>query len=538
MIKTTSVDVAIVGAGPVGLLLANYLGAQGLTVRVIEQLDKLIDFPRGVGMDDECLRAIQAAGLVEQVLPHTTPFQWMRFVNGGGRCFASVEPRTEEFGWPRRNAFIQPLVDRELYEGLARYPNVELTFSRRVDSFVQDADGVTLRVHDVPYDQPVESVRARYMVGADGGRSPTRIALDIPFEGRTDANNWIVVDVANDPVGSPNSYMMANPKRPHVSIALPHGVRRFEFMLFKGEATDGEVPPHLLKAMLSMVVPDPDRVELIRARVYTHNARLAARFRQGRVLLAGDAAHIMPVWQGQGYNSGVRDAFNLGWKLAMVLKGQASDALLDTYGQERRDHAGAMINLSEMSGRIFSPTNPAVAALRDVTTWLLNYLPAAKRYVMEMRFKPMPKYEQGALYGGGSASVGRIFPQPTVDVAERAGVKLDDLAGPGFAVVSWGVDPLRWISEDLRDELKRLGFTFFLVVPSTQLAWEQGKHEGVTVIGDRGGALKAWFSERDESVVVVRPDRFVGAACRPQGLEQTLNALKNAMSVIPSASGN
>lgn len=529
MRKSSVIDVAIVGAGPVGLLLANYLGAQGLEVRVFEQLDALIDFPRGVGMDDECLRAIQAAGLVEQVLPHTTPFQWMRFVNGGGRCFASIEPRTEEFGWPRRNAFIQPLVDKELHQGLARYPNVQVSFASRVASFVQDADGVTLTVHDVQGDKSVETVRARYMVGADGGRSPTRVALGIPFEGRTDANNWIVVDVANDPVGTPNSYMMANPRRPHVSIALPHGVRRFEFMLFKGEAEDGEVPPHLLKSMLSMVVPDPERVELIRARVYTHNARLAARFREGRVLLAGDAAHIMPVWQGQGYNSGVRDAFNLGWKLAMVLKGEAEDSLLDTYGQERRDHAGAMINLSEMSGRIFSPTNPAVAALRDVTTWLLNYLPAAKRYVMEMRFKPMPKYEQGALHHGGAACVGRIFPQPLVDLVDRSGVRLDEVLGPGFAVLSWGVDPLRWIDETQKARLARLGFRFILAVPSTQLEWESERNAGVAVVGDRGGALKAWFSERPESVVVIRPDRFVGAACRPQGLAQTLTALLRAL---------
>ncbi len=95
--------------------------------------------------------------------------------------------------------------------------------------------------------------------------------------------------------------------------------------------------PHNMRRLLSKVLPDPDRVELIRQRVYTHNARLAERFRIDRVLLAGDAAHIMPVWQGQGYNSGMRDAFNLAWKLALVVNGKAGEALLDSYQQERRD---------------------------------------------------------------------------------------------------------------------------------------------------------------------------------------------------------
>ncbi|MBN0727038.1 FAD-dependent monooxygenase, partial [Pseudomonas aeruginosa] len=115
-----------------------------------------------------------------------------------------------------------------------------------------------------------------------------------------------------------------------------HGVRRFEFMVMPGETEAQLSEPHNMRRLLSKVLPDPDRVELIRQRVYTHNARLAERFRINRVLLAGDAAHIMPVWQGQGYNSGMRDAFNLAWKLALVVNGKAGEALLDSYQQERR----------------------------------------------------------------------------------------------------------------------------------------------------------------------------------------------------------
>ena len=149
--------------------------------------------------------------------------------------------------------------------------------------------------------------------------------------------------------------------------------------------------------MLAQRVPYPERVDVIRHRVYTHHSRIAGAFRRGRLMLAGDAAHLMPVWQGQGYNSGIRDAANLGWKLAAVVNGQAGDALLDTYDVERRKHARAMIDLSTMVGRVISPTNRRVAALRDRVIHAASVVPTLKRYVLEMRFKPMPRYEQGAV---------------------------------------------------------------------------------------------------------------------------------------------
>ena len=145
------------------------------------------------------------------------------------------------------------------------------------------------------------------------------------------------------------------------------------------------------------MVPHPDRVDVIRRRVYTHHSRIAGAFRSGRLLLAGDAAHLMPVWQGQGYNSGIRDAANLGWKLAAVVSGRAGDGLLDTYDVERRKHARAMIDLSTMVGRVISPTNRRVAAARDLLVRSASIVPSLKRYVLEMRFKPMPRYEQGAV---------------------------------------------------------------------------------------------------------------------------------------------
>jgi 3-(3-hydroxy-phenyl)propionate hydroxylase len=210
-----------------------------------------------------------------------------------------------------------------------------------------------------------EPVRARYVVGCDGGRSVTRHLMGVSFDGTTSSTRWLVIDCANDPLGHPNSEVGADPARPYVSISIAHGIRRFEFMIHGDESDEEAESPAFVRRMLAQLVPDPERVDIIRHRVYTHHSRIAGAFRKGRLMLAGDAAHLMPVWQGQGYNSGIRDAGNLGWKLAAVVIGHADDALLDTYDVERRKHARAMIDLSTLVGRVISPTNRRVAVLRD-----------------------------------------------------------------------------------------------------------------------------------------------------------------------------
>ena len=530
-------DVALVGAGPVGLLLANSLGASGLRVLLLESEPQLIDYPRGVGMDDECLRAFQSVGLAESISPHTTPHHAMRFVNGKGRVFASIEPKTDEFGWPRRNAFVQPLIDRILADALKRFPTVDLRFGCTAVGFAQDDAGVTLDIQVA--DGVRKRIRAAFLVGCDGGRSSIRKFLNIPFEGSTDPNRWIVVDIADDPLGIPNAYLHADPVRPYASIALPHAIRRFEFMLFPGEGEDGEVPRDVLDNMLSRVVPAPSRIKLIRARIYTHNGRLARRFREGRVLLAGDAAHIMPVWQGQGYNSGVRDAFNLGWKLHLVARGICSADLLDTYEAERRAHARAMIALSETAGKILAMRNPLAVAMRDAFTYLANFLPAVKRYFLEMRFKPMPRYREGALYYGprgfaNHSPVGRMFIQPQVAKADGWTGRLDGALTRGFALLSWGVDPTVWISPEAATLLRALDTALFCVVPMTQLQHETPRYPGVTVLGDADGRLKQWFGEQRGSVVLLRPDRFVALNCGPQEIDGQVVALAERMKIITS----
>jgi len=526
-------DVAIVGAGPVGLMIANYLGQCGVNVTVVEKLDSLIDYPRAIGLDDESLRTFQAVGLANNVLPHTTPWHAMRFLTPKGRCFADIQPKTDEFGWSRRNAFIQPLADRVLFEGLQRFDNVKVLFGRELEGFEQTDSGVMLNLKD--QNGRGECLHARYLIGCDGGNSLVRRNLNISFEGKTAPNQWIVVDIANDPLSTPHVYLCCDPVRPYVSAALPHAVRRFEFMVMPGETEAELSKPENMRKLLAKVLPNPDNIELIRSRVYTHNARLAGRFREGRVLLAGDAAHIMPVWQGQGYNSGMRDASNLAWKLSLVIKGLAADSLLDSYELERRNHAKAMIDLSVMAGHVLAPPKRWQGALRDGVSWVLNYLPPVKRYFVEMRFKPMPQYTQGALIvpNQKGSPVGRMFIQPRVLTEAGDTVLLDEVIGENFAIIAWGCDPTWGLTAAQIEQWQAMGTRFIQVLPDVQLKAASDASQGVIRVGDSTGRLKEWFARGSASIALVRPDRFIAGLAIPQTVGRACDELALALKALP-----
>jgi 3-(3-hydroxy-phenyl)propionate hydroxylase len=532
--KGLDVDVVIVGAGPVGLTLANILGLQGIHTLVVDERDTLIDYPRGVGLDDEALRTFQSIGLVDRVLPHTVPNQILRFVDAKRRVLAEMAPPDARFGWPKRNGFVQPLVDAELLSGLDRFDCVEVRWSRPMTACEETADAVTVELGGDP---DGSTVRARYVVGCDGGRSITRRMMGVSFDGTTSSTRWLVVDIANDPLGHPNSEVGADPERPYASISIAHGIRRFEFMIHADESDEEAEDPAFLKAMLARMVPNPDRVDVIRRRIYTHHSRIAGAFRSGRLLLAGDAAHLMPVWQGQGYNSGIRDAANLGWKLAAVVSGRADDGLLNTYDVERRKHARAMIDLSTMVGRVISPTNRRIATARDLVVRSASIVPTLKRYVLEMRFKPMPRYEQGAVVHSvprsAESPVGTLFIQPRVDTRTHPDALLDDVLGTWFAVLCWNNNPRKILGDEAFAKWKSLGARFVALRPLTQLHWTGHDDPDVVVVGDRTGGLKSWFDGHQESVVFLRPDRCIAGACIAQLAPELSASLLEALTLIP-----
>ena len=550
-------EVLIIGAGPAGLMLANILGMYGRRVTVLEAMDTLIDFPRGVGLDDESLRTIQTVGLVDSVLPHTTPQHIMRMVNGAGKVILVNNPQTDEFGWGRKHGFIQPAVDRALYEGLSRYDHVRVLFGHRVEDVQETADGVSAVAMVTGADGATEehTFTARYLVGCEGGKSPTRKRLGTTFDGESPSTRWLVVDVDNDPLGTPNVFLGADPKRPYVSIGLPHAVRRWEFMLHDDETEDQVTDPEYVNNLLKDHVPDPSTLSFIRRRVFTHHGRVAGNFRKGRQLVAGDAAHLMPVWMGQGWNSGVRDATNLGWKLASVLSGQAGEALLDTYTAERREHAKAMVDLSLTFGNFIKITNPLLAAGRDAASSVLNLFPSVKSYFSDMRFKPMPRYTEGVLADPSTRASGRAsskitgklipvrtanskvspvgvqFPQPRVNCRQGTGILLDDAIGNWWTVIVWGNSPKDVLPGKSLEKLEALGARLVCILPETQREWaEKSMGEDVLVLGDSTGRMKKWFDDRPTPLIFLRPDRFVAGACLTQDAPATLDAILRSMS--------
>lgn len=555
-------EVVIVGAGPAGLMLANVLGMYGKRVTVVEAMDSLIDYPRGVGLDDESFRTIQTVCLVDAVRPHTSPQHIMRLVNGAGKVMLVNNPQTEEFGWERKHSFIQPEVDRVLYEGLSRFGNVEVLFGHRVEEVEEDLNGVTAIALVTSADGEVERrrIRGRFLVGCEGGKSPTRKRLGVTFEGESPSTRWLVVDVNNDPLGTPNVFLGADPKRPYVSIGLPHAVRRWEFMLHDDETEEQVTDPAYVNELLSEHVPNPAELDFIRRRVFTHHGRVASNFRRGRQLIAGDAAHLMPVWMGQGWNSGIRDATNLGWKLATVLSGHAGVDLLDTYTTERKDHAKAMVDLSLTFGKVIKITNPVAALARDVASSALNRFPQIKTYFSEMRFKPMPRYTQGVLADPSDCTSGRAgatitsrlipvrtanttvspvgvqFPQPRVNTAATSNILLDDAIGNWWSVIVWGNSPKDVLPQSALRRLEALGAKLVAVVPETQRAWaHQHMDSDVLVLGDHTGRLKKWFDDRPTPLIFLRPDRFVAGACLTQNAPATLDAILASMSFIEPA---
>lgn len=547
-------DVLVVGAGPVGLTLANLLGQHGRSVTLVEARDDLIDYPRGVGLDDESLRTIQAIGLVDEVTRHTVAHHVVRLVNGRGQVLVENDPRTDEFGWPRKHGFIQPLVDRELLAGLGRFPHVSVRFGHALVGITDHGDHVAAEVETA---EGRRTIRARYLVGAEGGRSFTRQWMGIDFEGRSPSTRWLVVDVDNDPLGTPNVYLGADPRRPYVSIGLPHAIRRWEFMLFDDEPTELVEDPAFMHRMLADHVPDPTALDVIGQRVFTHHGRIASRFRKGRVLIAGDAAHLMPVWLGQGWNSGMRDATNLAWKLTAVLRGECDDALLDSYDAERRDHAKAMIDVNMTAGSIMK-CGPVKGRVRDVAARALNLVPSVKSYFTELRFKPMPRYERGVVVDQSDTVPGRAalalaqrmipaidapaktspvgvqFIQPRVNTADGEDVLLDEVTGGWWTIAAWGNNPARHLSDADLEVVRRHRIALVALVPETQREWAEKEYADspvpVTVVGDAHGRLKKWFDDQPVGVVFVRPDRFVAAACLAQRTSQTLAAVLEAMS--------
>lgn len=492
--------VVIVGGGPTGLTLANLLGVYGVDCLMLERNASTVSEPRAVSIDDESLRTMQMARVIDAVLSRIVTGYGSHYHSPHGRCFAKVEPTGRPYGYPRRNAFRQPVLEAQLRDGLARHRTVTAAFEHRLVAFTQDDAAVTLTVAKPDGDEI--TIRCDYLVAADGASSAVRRALGIAMGGSTFDERWLILDLENSPVASRHTKVFCDPKRPCIALPGPDGTRRYEFMLHAHERDEDLLRPEVVQHLLATHEAAPQS-KLVRAVVYAFHARLAEHWSRGRVLLAGDAAHLMPPFAGQGMNSGLRDATNLAWKLDAVLRGVLGPRLIDSYESERRTHAGAMIGLALNIGRVMAPANALMGVLTRAAFRLLAVYPPARDYIAQMKFKPPPRFDKGFLLddpvGARHPMVGRLCPQPEVAGPDGRPVLLDQLLGDGFAALVLTSRPDTLVWPPVWD---RLGVRRLRLLPPDNAAGS----------GDlRLAHPPTGFLAETDRIVLLRPDRYVAA---------------------------
>ena len=461
-------DVLVVGAGPTGLLLANLLGAMGVSTTLVETHDDTVQDPRAVSIDDEAMRALQAAGLAGEIAAISVQGYGSIYRGPSGKAFASVMPTGKDYGFDKRNAFEQPAFEAVLRKALARYPHVTAHFGTEMTAFEQSSDSVQATV--CARDAQEQSLHARYMVACDGGRSPVRKMLGIAMQGATFEEPWLIVDLKTTRNRCFHTEVFCDPARPCITLPGPGGIRRYEFKLHPGEAAVAAVQDDFIRGLLAAVGPDCDEA-FRRVRVYTFHARIAERWQDGRVFLAGDAAHLTPPFAGQGMNSGLRDAHNLGWKLAEALHMECPKDLLASYEIERKPHAWSLIRLALRMGQVMMPASWVQGMGTRALFRLLTLFPAAREYVMQMKYKPKPRFEAGFIWHTArprkTSVVGQMLPQPVVEATDRCTYLLDDVLGDRPTLLILSKQPDIALSYDLMCRFEALGIAVLGVTPQS-----------------------------------------------------------------------
>ncbi|WP_332742208.1 bifunctional 3-(3-hydroxy-phenyl)propionate/3-hydroxycinnamic acid hydroxylase [Hydrogenophaga sp.] len=434
-------DILLVGLGPVGAALANLLGRYGVRVLAIDKANAIFEKPRAIALDNEALRILQMVGVRDGEFA-TVAIPEVQYRSPLFGRFARINSAGVIDGHPALVTFHQPELERLLRRKLAQFPGVEVRLGVELEGFVDDGQFVRACLKEATGQQI--QVRAQYIVGTDGANSLVRRALGLEFEGRSFQQDWLIVDAIDVPEPIDHVEFTCCPRRPTPRMVAPGGRQRWEFMLRPGEKPEEMERPESVRRLLAPWC-DSERIQIERTAVYRFHAREVKRFSKGRCFLAGDAAHITPPFAGQGLVAGLRDAANLAWKLAAVVRGQADEHILDSYDTERRPHAKKIIRLALLLGALVMPQNRATAFTVHGLMSLMRLLPAGRALFEDLKVKPQNTFDEGLFWrrhGSERLRAGSMLPQGWVRLATaRSPVLSDDALGLQWALLGFGVDP-------------------------------------------------------------------------------------------------
>jgi 3-(3-hydroxy-phenyl)propionate hydroxylase len=518
----THVPAVVIGAGPTGAAAANLLGRLGVRCLVLDRYQQVYPLPRAVHFDDEVFRVFAAMGLEEEVRTISRPIPGMRLVDARHRVLAELrrDPTSQRYGYPQANMFDQPELEQVLRTALGRFPQVLLRTGVEVVAVDQPPGGpapARVRWRDLGTGAEGE-VWTHAVLGCDGANSSTRAVVGATMEDFRFEQQWLVVDAHSpEPLRTWDGvHQVCDHDRAATFMPVVAGRYRWEFRLKpheRPEDFDHQRILELIRPWLHGV--EADKLAFLRQTCYTFRGLVADRWRNGRVFLLGDAAHQTPPFIGQGMCAGIRDAANLTWKLALVLKGQADDRILDTYETERHPHARRVVRLAIVIGWLMTGGSARTARLRRLAMRLATRMPGVEDKMMNTAW---PAFAAGPLVSRRRRDqlAGHPCPQPRLRTGTGS-VPLDRLLGDGFTVICRGADRTRAFDPDTRRYFDQLGITVLRVGDPA--------HDGVA---DPSGVLTGLLDDARADALLLRPDRVVAAAADTADLRAWRRQLEGA----------
>jgi 3-(3-hydroxy-phenyl)propionate hydroxylase len=504
--EAANYNVAIVGLGPVGAIFANLLARYGLTVAVVERAAAIYDKPRAITLDHEALRVFQAIGLADYMDATIAPHNGSHYLGVDGELIKIFDPMPPPYplGWIPNATFVQPDAENALRKKLSEYSDADVFLAASGVSFAQDDETVSLSVRSETRGE--FTLHARYLVGCDGANSYVRKQLGIGLEDLAFDEWWMVVDtLTSEPDKRPaKSFQYCWPSRPGTFVPGPGRLRRWEIKLLPGEDPEKTgAADNVLRLLKGFT--DTSDLTIWRSAVYRFHALLGQSWRDRRVFLMGDAVHQTPPFLGQGLCAGIRDAANLAWKLALVLHGNADDAVLDSYETERKPHVRAVVASAKEFGTIIGELDPDAAAKRDAR--LRAELKSGQAVTIRQKF--IPDLANGLLADAAKLA-GRLFVQPRVRAVDGCIKRLDDELKGEFAIVTRTQEAMSGLSEAALSSWQRLGGERIVIAASG----ESSNGEGILNVVETGQLFADWMRDNGVEAVIVRPDRYVfgGAA--------------------------